>query len=76
MAVCRAYRKTLIAGMPSLHHLDDMPVTDKERRLAVAFVHGGLEVCHPPAACMLQYYHLMCIAATVCAANACIAGAS
>lgn len=30
--------------MPGLHHLDDMPVTDKERRLATAFLHGGLEV--------------------------------
>lgn len=30
--------------MPGLHHLDDMPVTDKERRLAMAFLRGGLEV--------------------------------
>ena len=30
--------------MPGLHHLDDMPVSDKERRLARAFLEGGLEV--------------------------------
>ena len=30
--------------MQSLHHLDEMPVTAKERRLAVAFMQGGLEV--------------------------------
>lgn len=41
---CRAYRKTVIAGMPGLHHLDEMPVTAKERRLAMAYMQGGLEV--------------------------------
>ena len=30
--------------MPGLHHLDDMPITPKERRLAMAFLQGGLEV--------------------------------
>lgn len=30
--------------MPGLHHLDDMPVTEKERRLALAFLQGGLQV--------------------------------
>lgn len=44
-AACRAYRKTVLAGMPSLHHLDDMPVTAKERRLAIAYMQGGLQVC-------------------------------
>lgn len=39
----RSYRKAVVAAMPGLHHLDDMPVTDKERRLAVAFMQGGLE---------------------------------
>ncbi len=43
--VCRSYRKTVVAGIPGLHHLDDMPVTAKERRLAGAFMQGGLEVC-------------------------------
>ena len=42
--VCRSYRKTVVAGIPGLHHLDDMPVTAKERRLAVSFMQGGLEV--------------------------------
>ena len=32
--------------MLGLHHLDDMPVTPKERRLAIAFLQGGLEVSH------------------------------
>ncbi|DBA70627.1 TPA: hypothetical protein ACH3X2_012011 [Trebouxia sp. C0005] len=39
----RSYRKTVVAGIPGLHHLDDMPVTAKERRLAVSFMQGGLE---------------------------------
>ena len=41
---CRSYRKTVVAGISGLHHLDDMPVTAKERRLAAAFMQGGLEV--------------------------------
>ena len=45
-AACRSYRKNVIAGMLGLHHLDDMPVTPKERRLAIAFLQGGLEVNH------------------------------
>ena len=51
---CRAYRKAVVAAMPGLHHLDDMPVTDKERRLAAAFMQGGLEVCLLPSGCCLQ----------------------
>eukprot|EP00854_Cymbomonas_tetramitiformis_P023518 gene23518-28474_t len=37
------YRKTFIAKMPSLNYMDDMPVFPKERRLAEAFLRGGLE---------------------------------
>ena len=32
--------------MLGLHHLDDTPVTPKERRLAIAFLQGGLQVSH------------------------------
>ncbi|GFH11834.1 dynein assembly factor 1, axonemal, partial [Haematococcus lacustris] len=39
----RNYRKTLVARMPGLNYLDDMPVFPKDRRLAVAFQEGGLE---------------------------------
>jgi hypothetical protein len=40
---CSHYRKTILAGMPTLNYLDDMPVFAKERRLAVAFMEGGVE---------------------------------
>jgi Ran GTPase-activating protein (RanGAP) involved in mRNA processing and transport len=38
------YRKAMVAAMPGLKYLDDSPVFDKERRLAVAFSQGGFEV--------------------------------
>ena len=37
------YRKVLLAGMPQLKYLDESPVFDKDRRLAVAFVKGGVK---------------------------------
>lgn len=40
---CRHYRKVLLATMPTLNYLDDMPVFPKDRRLAVAFAAGGME---------------------------------
>jgi hypothetical protein len=39
----RHYRKTLLARMPSLNYLDDSPVFPKDRRLAAAFLEGGLD---------------------------------
>jgi hypothetical protein len=39
----RNYRKTIVAAMPSLNYLDDMPVFPKDRRYAVAFIEGGVE---------------------------------
>lgn len=39
----RHYRKVVLAGMPTLKYLDDSPAFDKDRRLAVAFVRGGME---------------------------------
>lgn len=32
------YRKRVITALPNLVHLDDAPVTDKDRRLAAAFL--------------------------------------
>ena len=37
------YRKVLLAAMPGLKYLDESPVFDKDRRLAVAFVSGGVK---------------------------------
>ena len=37
------YRKALLAGMPELKYLDESPVFEKDRRLAVAFVKGGVK---------------------------------
>jgi dynein assembly factor 1 len=37
------YRKTVIAAIPQLKYLDDRPVFDDDRRLAEAFVRGGLD---------------------------------
>jgi hypothetical protein len=39
----RHYRKTLLARMGQLNYLDDSPCFPKDRRLAVAFVEGGLD---------------------------------
>lgn len=43
--VCRHYRKRVICALPELNFLDDAAVTDKDRRLAAAFmrVRGGQE---------------------------------
>ena len=35
--------KTLVAGIKSLNHLDDMPVFARDRRLAEAWTRGGIE---------------------------------
>jgi len=37
------YRKTLIARLHKLHFLDDRPVTDDDRRRALAFFEAGRE---------------------------------
>ena len=37
------YRKTLTARLHNLQHLDDAPVTEDDRRRAIAFAEGGLE---------------------------------
>jgi len=37
------YRKTLIARVKTLTYLDERPVSDEERRLAEAWLEGGLE---------------------------------
>lgn len=42
------YRKATIAKMPNLRYLDDSPVFPKDRRLAEAFLRGGLEVRRLP----------------------------
>lgn len=39
----QSYRKRLVAELPGLQYLDDRPVDKKERRAAVAWLHGGLE---------------------------------
>jgi len=36
--VCRHYRKRVICALPELNFLDDAAVTDKDRRLAAAFI--------------------------------------
>jgi hypothetical protein len=38
LAPHRHYRKMVVAAMPQLNHLDDMPVRDKDHRLAAAFL--------------------------------------
>lgn len=39
----RHYRKTVLAGMPTLNYLDDCPAFPKDRRLAIAFMQGGID---------------------------------
>lgn len=39
----RNYRKRLLAGMPNLNYLDESPCFPKDRRLAEAFMAGGME---------------------------------
>lgn len=39
----RHYRKVLLAAMPTLNYLDEMPAFPKDRRLAKAFISGGME---------------------------------
>ncbi len=39
----RNYRKRLLVEMPSLNYLDESPCFPKDRRLAEAFVQGGVE---------------------------------
>jgi dynein assembly factor 1 len=39
-----SYRKKIIAAMGSLNYLDDTPVFHKDRRLAVAFRTGGMDL--------------------------------
>ncbi|KAK9813292.1 hypothetical protein WJX72_011941 [[Myrmecia] bisecta] len=39
----RNYRKRLLVAMPQLNYLDDSPCTDADRRVARAFLVGGLE---------------------------------
>ncbi|KAJ7566326.1 hypothetical protein O6H91_02G097200 [Diphasiastrum complanatum] len=43
VSTTRYYRKTTIARMPTLKYLDESPVFDKEKRLAHAWMAGGLE---------------------------------
>ena len=38
-----SYRKTVTCALPSLNYLDDAPVFPKDRRLAEAWLRGGLE---------------------------------
>lgn len=37
------YEQKIITKFPSLKYLDDQPVFEKERRLAVSFIAGGME---------------------------------
>ena len=47
---CRHYRKRLICALPQLIFLDESAVTDKDRRLAAAFVQVG-RLSHLVALC-------------------------
>ena len=38
-----SYRKTLVSGMKRLNYLDDSPVFPKDKRLAAAWLRGGVE---------------------------------
>ena len=38
-----SYRKTLVSGMTRLNYLDDSPVFPKDKRLAAAWLRGGVE---------------------------------
>lgn len=38
-----AYRKTVIAKIPTLKYLDDRPVFEEDRRRAEAYAIGGIE---------------------------------
>lgn len=42
-AARRHYRKHLLAKMPQLNYLDESPCFPKDRRLAEAFLEGGVE---------------------------------
>jgi hypothetical protein len=40
---CRNFRRRLLSAMPSLQNLDDMPCRPREKRLAAAFMRGGMD---------------------------------
>ena len=40
---CRQYRKRVLVAMPQLKNFDDMPCFDRNRRLAAAFMRGGVD---------------------------------
>ena len=48
------YRDTMIAAFPELTFLDDMPVGERDRRLAEAFMRGGSEAEETESAAILQ----------------------
>ncbi|KAG0555939.1 hypothetical protein KC19_11G014400 [Ceratodon purpureus] len=43
VSIAKHYRKLTVFAMPTLNYLDESPVFEKERRLAVAFTKGGIE---------------------------------
>ncbi|WIA29061.1 hypothetical protein OEZ86_011573 [Tetradesmus obliquus] len=42
VSLVKHYRKVVVSSMPQLNYLDDAPVTDQDRRLAAAFMQGGI----------------------------------
>jgi dynein assembly factor 1 len=48
------YRRTMVCRLRSLTFLDDMPVFEKERRLAEAWMRGGHEAEHRERAAMAE----------------------
>lgn len=56
------YRKGMLAAMPGLRYLDESPVFDKDRRLAIAFVKGGVEVGKPSPTCYFKSDMCWCCA--------------